>query len=278
MISAVQNRIKETTDVRYRVVRVSVVLFGGILALLSGCIWSSNTYVTEVKDVPSPPANINPILVVRYRLAEVAQAGREQTSLDESPNPEDGDDIEAPDIEILSPADGFLASAGELEEMLSSGLFAKLPGADEHPGHLDTLAASPGEAGFIRQFTRSATGDGRRNTPGGYALMALLMMREGDYQSSVRLLEKALVREPGLKAAHCLLAKSYIALGRRSRALHHVRIVLQQDPEDVWARSLMFGPAHPAKPPKKRLYCQTPSEPPSRQFSLVMPEQCFPGS
>ena len=103
-------------------------------------------------------------------------------------------------------------------------------------------------------------------------MMGLLVMREGEYAASIRLLKRALTREPDMKAAHCLLAKAYIALGQRSRAMRHLRQVLEADPADEWAQRLLFGPACQKKPPKKRKYCMQPTrDPRSRQVCMAIP-------
>lgn len=85
-------------------------------------------------------------------------------------------------------------------------------------------------------------------------MMALLTMREGQYSAGIRLLERALAQDPDFSVAHCLMAKAYIALGRRTRAIQHLRKVLRQDPGDSWAQKLLYGPKRRSKH-RHRKYC-----------------------
>jgi tetratricopeptide (TPR) repeat protein len=63
-------------------------------------------------------------------------------------------------------------------------------------------------------------------------------MRCGDYRSAVEVLQQVVEREPTFEA-QCLLASSYLELGKHDSALHHASVAVESEPSSAPARALL---------------------------------------
>lgn len=245
-------------------------VLGAIGMIPAGCARVYRGPIAEVATGPRVAIEVEAIPVVWHRLASYSADGMGVGVRQEAK----ANTPDAKPSRIPSPVDPFLASVGTLDGMLSADVPARDQAATGRSMTYEEWASAEEEAKFIEAYPASKAGGGIRGIAAGYTMMGLLVMREGRYTASVRLLERALAQEPELKAARCLLAKAYIALGYRTRALHHVRRVLAVDPDDEWAQRLLFSQTHRRKRANTRKYAMSLTAPAGqRRFCMAMPAQ-----
>ena len=81
------------------------------------------------------------------------------------------------------------------------------------------------------------------------------------WSAALELLNRAIEINGKDVTAHCLLATTYMAMGQRSRAIHHCREVLKIDPDHEWAHRFLYGKEYKKFPRRRRFALRGPVEP-----------------